>query len=163
MKRAFSLCVLIGCAAGSNKMTLKLETGKSVDEIEYTSFETLEKELQKKELDEIDFKTERSLLPKGGRLYVLEKVFNVKDPVIYAIVSDNKHSFKCEDSEVSNTLLKPAGYDPTNVFLNAVGAKYDKTKTEIQCDIKTPLTMPIRIQLMNANKDTVSVYHVGSR
>lgn len=136
----------------------KIGAGREVDEIKYTPFDLLDDELKRKGLDEIEYKTERELLPKGGKLYLLDKVHYESHPIVYVVASDGNRSFKCDDSEVSNTVLAPTGYSPDALILNSLGVGYDKSKTEINCDIVTSLNAPITFYMISTNSDTISSY-----
>lgn len=151
---------LYGCASKRNPHMVQIIKGQDIDKIEFTSYESLDEGLKSKNMDETDYKIEKAMLPKGGSLYLLEKTFNKSDPVIYALVSDDKNAYKCEDAEVSNTTIKPQGYKPQDLILIGLGAKYDKTKTEIRCDIKVRLEFPFNVHLMTAKNDTVVVYRI---
>lgn len=162
MKRAvlhsISLVVLLGCASNSKKYAAKLLVGREVDEIRFTPFSHLDNELKDKKMDDIEYKTERALIPKGGRLYLLDKKHYESDPIVSVIASDGNRTFKCDDSEVSRTVLTPTGYSPDALILRSLGVSYDKSKTEINCDITQSLSAPITFYMVSTKNDTVSRY-----
>lgn len=154
---SITLAVLMGCAS-SQKTMVKQVVGREVDEFEYTPFSRLDDELKNKKLDEIEYKTERALIPKGGRLYLLDKKHYVSDPIVSVVASDGKRTFKCDDSEVSRTVVAPTGYTPEALILKSLGVSYDKSKTEIDCEITLDLKTPITFHMVSTNNDTVSRY-----
>lgn len=112
---------LMGCASNSQERMAKLADGREVDEFKYSSFQELDDELKSRQLDDIDCRTERELIPKGGKLFLLEKKHYDANPVVHVSVSDGSRSFKCDESEVSRTVVTPGLTTPGAFVMTKLG------------------------------------------
>jgi hypothetical protein len=92
----------------------------------------------------------------------VSKVYNSRDPVLFATVSDGVNTVRCDDAEISNTYLRGQPTTPVGALaeLMAGTVSFERNKTEIECAVKAPLRFPARVYLVTIGNDTVSAYDI---
>lgn len=128
-------------------------SGFLLDKVEYQTYDELvhplKKKLDKGKLDEVDFKVEERLIPKGGILAVEAKT-RQEDPVVQVVVrSDSAQLAVCDDATSKPGLtMKHSGFGHKYVM------KEDENNPVMiyECPFRTAFPDSFTVQLVTVGK-----------
>lgn len=159
---SLAIGILFGCGGTSGGYIIEKTQGRKIGKIRYTDYQTLEAATRKKFKDDFDFEVEKKMLPRGGNLYILDKKYWARNPLVSAVMTDGVNKAKCDDFDMKTTNMAaqpttsggfPVPFAPPITILN-------KTKTEIDCKVDAKMTFPARIYFVAMNYDTLATYRI---